>query len=101
MSNKLKIKVREAKNQYGHEILTKETIIKHLEELREAFWNVRGDMLDYSDEQLAKDYEEQVYNAGDSEANKLYEESWAPMSFDELSVPYWCDRVIELVKQRL
>ena len=52
MPNKLKIKVREATNQHGHEVLTKETIIKHLENLRNAFWDVRGDMLDYSDEQL-------------------------------------------------
>lgn len=101
MPSKLKIKVREATNQHGHEVLTKETIIKHLENLRDAFWDVRGDMLDYSDEQLARDYEEQVYNAGDKEADKLYGESWAPMSFDELSVPDWCDRVIELVKERL
>lgn len=101
MPSKLKIKVREATNQHGHEVLTKETIIKHLENLRDAFWDVRGDMLDYSDEQLAKDYEEQVYNAGDSEADRLYGESWASLSFDELSVPDWCNRVIELVKQRL
>lgn len=91
----------EAMNPYGHEILTKETIIKHLEDLRDAFWAVRGDMLDYSDEQLATDYEEKVYNAGDKEADRLYGESWASYSFDELSVPDWCDRVIELVKERL
>lgn len=99
--SKMKIRVHEDKNYYGHEILTKETIIKHLEDLRDAFWAVRGDMLDYSDEQLAADYEERVYNAGDSEADRLYGESWAPYSFDELSVPDWCDRVIELVKERL
>ena len=94
----MKIKVHEAT---GHEVLTKETIIKHLEDLRDAFWDVRGDMLDYSDEQLAADYEEKVYNAGDSEVDRLYDESWAPHSFDELSVPDWCDRMIELVKERL
>lgn len=97
----MKIKVHEAKNQYGHEVLTKETIIKHLENLRDAFWAVRGDMLDYSDEQLATGYEEKVYNAGDKEADRLYGESWAPRSFDELSVSDWCNRVIELVKERL
>lgn len=95
---KMKIKVHEATNR---DVLTKETIIKHLKELEDAFWNVRGDMLDFSDEQLAKDYEEQVYNAGDSEADRLYAESWAPHSFDELSVPDWCERVIKLVKDRL
>lgn len=95
---KMKIKVHEAA---GREVLTKETIIKHLKELEDAFWNVRGDMLDFSDEQLANDYADKVYNAGDSEADRLYEESWAPHSFDELSVPDWCERVIELVKERL
>lgn len=95
---KMKIKVHEAT---GREVLTKETIIKHLKELEDAFWNVRGDMLDFSDEQLANDYAEKVYAAGDSEADRLYKESWAPHSFDELSVPDWCERVIELVKERL
>ena len=95
---KMKIKVHEAT---GREVLTKETIIKHLKELEDAFWNVRGDMLDFYDEQLANAYADKVYNAGDSEADRLYEESWAPRSFDELSVPDWCERVIELVKERL
>ena len=94
-------KPSEAKDQYGHEILTKETIIKHLQELEDAFWNVRGDMLDFSDEQLYDDYEQKVYNAGIPELEKLYNESWAQRSFDELSVPLWCDKMIEIIEKEL
>lgn len=94
-------KPSEAKNQYGQEILTKETIIKHLREFADAYLKVCGDLTDMTDEQLARDYEEKVYNSGDSEMDKLYDTSFAPLSFDELDILPWCDRVIELINERL